>query len=418
MTMNQTDFANYAHRPLLRRIVDGFGRITTRFGANRGIHEPQRLKAMAIRQTGFDDFGTPDLDPPLRLLCDDYSHESRLTFAGHLAAKHHLVQLLSNRLNLHARAKKNPEISQQTIQRPVFVLGLPRSGTTLLHGLLAQDRRHRCPMTWEVMFPDPPPVASQSETDERIKVTDGKLGWLDHLAPGFKTIHPIGAKLPQECIAITANALVSLEFHTTNFVPNYQSWFEQQDLQETYRYHHRFLQHLQWKHARERWVLKAPDHLRGLDALLAVYPDAMVIQTHRNPLKVAASISSHGTVLRAGFSNQINPMAIAKEWNEYWAHSLDLAMEARDRHPNTSFLDVYYNDLVRDPIACMANLYGALGSDFDEDTQHRMSQFLNANPQDKHGRHQYSLSEFGLQPGAISARYETYINRFGLTEPA
>ena len=414
--MNQSDVAHYAYRPLFRRLVDGFGTITSRFGANHGVYEPEALKASAIRQTGFDDFGAPDVDEPLGLLCDDYSRASHLTFAGHLAAKHHLQQLLSNRLKLQACAQRHPEISQQQIKKPVFVLGLPRSGTTLLHGLLAQDRRHRCPMTWEVMFPDPPPEAAGFETDKRIKLTDGKLGWLDHLAPGFKTIHPIGATLPQECIAITANALISLEFHTTNHVPTYQTWYEKHDLRSAYRYHLAFLQHLQWKHARERWVLKAPDHLRGLDALLTVYPDATVIQTHRNPLKVAASISSHGTVLRAGFSDHIDPAKIAAEWNEYWANSLDRAMAARARHVNTTFVDVYYEDLVTNPIECIAKLYQTLSLSFDDDTRSRMTNFLAANPQDKHGRHRYSLSEFGLHEHAVLERFQSYIKQFDLTD--
>lgn len=413
--MNRDVLSSYGHRPLLRQLVDGTGRLGRVFGVGPKPIRPNQLISTAKKHTGLDDFGPWGFEAPLKLLCQDYHRHARLTLAGQIAAKHHLLQLLKNRLHLQETLSKHPEIRREQIQKPIFVLGLPRSGTTLLHGLLAQDSSHRCPITWEVMHPHPAPTKEQALSDPRIKYTDKQLGWLDHLAPGFKTIHPVGALLPQECIAITANAFTSLEFHTTNHVPNYQKWYEQQDLVEAYSFHKFFLQYLQWKHKRERWVLKAPDHLRGLKALLERYPDAIIVQTHRHPLQVAASISSHGTVIRAGFSDQVDPKSIAKEWNEYWASSLDIALDVRRKYEHKiRFIDVQYQDLVGDPESCVNNLYARLGLRFDSRTRDSMVKFLNSNPQDKHGRHRYSLEEFDLEADAIRHRYQSYIESFGL----
>ena len=285
--------------------------------------DPESLMQTARRRTGLEDFGPFPLEEPLHLLCSAYENESQMNFIGRAAARSYLLRLLENRLRLESDRRKYPEIEQQNIREPVFVLGLPRTGTTILYNLLELDPDNRAPLSWEVMMPSPPPgLDTTKQPDPRIAETDRLLNRVDRLAPDFRKIHPLGATLPQECIAITTHPLQSIQFHTTHRVPSYQAWLDRQDLRPGYEWHKRFLQHLQWRAGGERWLLKAPAHLFGMDALSAVYPDARVIQTHRDPVKVVASIASHGCVLRAAFSDRIDVNEIGAEWCELWAQGL------------------------------------------------------------------------------------------------
>src|SRR5690606_22249030 len=170
--------------------------------------------------------------------------------------------------------------------------------------------------------------------------TDARLGWANRLAPEFVRIHPIGADLPQECIAIQAQVFASIQFHTTHDVPSYEDWFERDGQELSYAFHYRFLQHLQAQRPGNRWVLKAPGHLFGLGALLARYPDARIVQTHRDPLRVMASMASHATVLRRAFSDAADPRRIAADWAERWARALETSLDVRGGAPPEQFLDV------------------------------------------------------------------------------
>lgn len=366
--------------------------------------------------TGLDDFGDSGFLEPLRLLLRALEEEAELTLIGRLSARSYVLELLSNRLRLTRDRNRFGEIGEQKINQPLFVFGLPRTGTTLLHGLLAQDPANRTPLTWEVMSPSPPPRREDFETDPRIEASEKRLAWVNRLAPEFKTIHPVGARLPQECIAITTHAFASIQFHTTWNVPSYQRWLDGDDLKGAYDCHREFLQHLQWRCPGERWVLKAPAHLFGLPALLATYPDAGLVQTHRDPLVVAASIASHGTVLRRAFSDHVDPALVASQWNGLWCEGLERAIEARAKGivPPDRVLDLHYREIVADPIGSVRRVYDHFSLSLSEDAVNRMRSFLEANPKDKHGRHRYTLEEFGLDQSAEEHRYAAYMDRFSI----
>ena len=319
-----------------------------------------------------------------------------------------------------AVARAHPEIAAQPVRAPLFILGLPRTGTSILHELLAQDPANRVPMTWEVMHPWPPPEAATFETDPRIAAVERHFAGIDRVLPDFKRMHPMGARLPQECVALTAHDFATMIFHTTHRVPSYQAWLEAADLRWVYASHRRQLQYLQWKAPADRWVLKSPGHLWALAALLAEYPDARIVQTHRDPLTVIASLTSLVTVLRSLASDAVDPLEIARDWTERLARGLDLATRVRAEHalPPSQVLDVHFRDFMADPIGTIGRLYAHFGLVLSADAEARMRRFLAAHPSDKHGAHTYTLAATGLDPDVERRRYAGYQGHFGIASEA
>ncbi len=387
------------------------GRILRRAGIMTPDLHPETLVAAAKHRVGLEEFGSWPIEEPLQRLLDAYEREADLTTLGRITVRLLLVSLLENLLYLEQERQATPDVERQTIEAPVFIIGLPRTGTTLLHGLIAQDPATRTPLTWEVMFPAGYPEAPEA-IDRIRKRADSRLAWANRLAPAFKRIHEIAADLPQECIAIMAQGFASIQFHTTHNVPSYQDWFEQEAQELGYAFHYRFLQHLQAKRAGKRWVLKAPGHLFGLDALLKRYPDARIIQTHRDPLRVMASIASLATVLRRAFSDSAEPKQIAADWCGRWSNALGRSLDTRDHWPAERFLDVAYTDLVAAPLATVERLYAFLGWPLSSDARESMARFLSVNPKDKHGAHHYGLSDFGLDRALETQRFARYCERF------
>lgn len=402
-------------RPVFVRALNGGGRTIARTGVSLVALDPEQLLAAARRRTGLDDFGDPAFREPFERIVRSLDGEARLNLIGRIAARQDLLRLLSNRLRMIDDAKRHPEILAGAVRRPIFVTGLPRTGTTLLHGLLAQDPASRAPLTWEMMYPSPPRRRSAGR-DRRVTLADRQIRWFHRLNPAFRSIHPTGAELPEECLVIASHAFVSFQFQTMYDVPSYESWLEQQDLRPSYHWHRFFLQHLQWRSPAERWVLKAPAHLFGFEALFDAYPDAGIVLTHRAPLEVAASLASLTTVLRGTFSDAVDPLAVGGEMSRRWCGALQGALAQRDagRVPAGSVVDVLYPDLMRDPIGVVERIYRAFSLDLTAAAEARMRAFLAANPKDKSGRHRYTLEEFGLDAGEEGARYADYARRFGL----
>ena len=231
-------------------------------------------------------------------------------------------------------------------------------------------------------------------------------------------IHPIAPDLPQECIAITAQVFMSIQFHTTHNVPSYENWLEADSQDLGYDFHRRLLQHLQAKRPGNRWVLKAPGHLFSLGALLKRYPDARVVHTHRDPLRVMASMASHATVLRRAFSDTADPLQIAADWADRWARALDNFLAVRDRSPREQFLDVNYGDIEASPLETVERVYEFLGWQLSSQARSAMQGFLSANPKNKHGVHRYSLAEYGLDRDAEIERFRDYCERFDIAVQA
>ena len=396
------------------------GRALERVGCSPIALEERSILEAARHQTRLHDFGGDEFREPLRILLHGYEREARLTLLGRIAARRETISLLANRLRLVADRTRHPGIAEQRIERPLFIVGLPRTGSTLLHHLLAQDPASRVAQAWEVMSSSPPPERARYATDPRIAQAERQLRWLDVLAPDFKTIHPLGARLALECVAIMSYSFLSPRFHTTYHVPTYQEWLERQDLRPAYELHRRVLQHLQWRAPADRWILKAPSHLWGFEALFATYPDARIVQTHRDPVTVLASVASLTAVLQGAFTDRLDLGEIGLEVTRRWSTGLERAMQVRRSGalPAERFLDVNYHELVADPIATTRRLYAHFDLPFSEEAERGMRHHLADHPKDKHGAHTYTLAAFGLDPGELAHRFKGYCEHFGITPEA
>ena len=405
-----------AGRPVGLRLLNGVGGALRSAGLPLVRLDAASLIQAARQKTGLAHFGDEHFREPLRLLTESFERDARLTFLGRMIARADLLRLLEYRLQVEAVHTAHPEITTAPIVRPLFVLGLPRTGTSILHELLAQDPASRLPMSWESMYPAPPPERATFDTDPRIAQVDKHLAGVDRLIPDFKSIHPMGARLPQECVALTAYDFASLQFHTTNRLPSYQAWLDDADLTWVYQQHRRWLQYLQWKVQADRWVLKSPGHLWGLDALLAVYPDARIVQTHRDPLKVIASLVSLICTLRSMASDDIDPHEIGTDWTVRLARGLEHSIDVRDRVrlPASQVFDVQLPEFLRDEIGTVRRIYAHFEMTLSADAEDRMRRFLAANQADKHGRHTYRLGLGGLDEATERRRYARYQERFAI----
>jgi hypothetical protein len=395
------------------RALNAGGRALRKLGADPPSLEVDSLIRAARSRAGTSDFGPWRFDEPLERLLESYRNEAALTTLGRITVRELLVSLLENLLLLEAERTRNPRVMEQSVADPVFIVGLPRTGTTHLHGIVSQDPRNRAPLTWEVMYPAARGARDVETAAVRARTTS-RLDWANRLAPEFVRIHPIGADLPQECIAIHAQIFMGIQFHTTHAVPSYQNWFERDSQNLAYDFHRYMLQHLQTQRPGDRWVLKAPGHLFGLAALLRRYPNAKIVHTHRDPLRVMASMASHATVLRRAFSDAAEPRQIAKDWADRWALALDTFLAARDRAPAAQFLDVHYESIESKPLETVERVYDFLRWPLGEESRAAMQRFLDANPKDKHGAHRYTLEQFGFDRGAELRRFRAYCERFAI----
>src|SRR5438876_511082 len=369
----------------------------------------------AKRRCGLDDFGGGDFFEGLSRLIDSCQRESQLNLIGRIVLRADLMRTLCSRLFMQRDRKAHPGIARQEIRDPLFIVGLPRSGTTLLHTLLALDPEHRVPLTWEVMTPSPPTGDNEKRRIQRAISSCNCFNWL---APTFRQVHPVGAELPQEGVSLMAPTFMSDQFDAMYYVPSYRAWFFRQDLRPAYEYHRRFLQHLQVRRSARRWVLKAPTHMFALPTLLDVYPDALFVQSHRAPLDAMASVSSLITILRRVFSDAVDPLIVCREAIQYWSETLDRFLQERDQLPDYRICDVNYIEIRRDPIAAVRRIYEHFGWLLSQKAEQRMRLVLASQPQEQYGRHRYNLSQFGVQEAEGAAPFAAYCDRFGLSEQA
>jgi hypothetical protein len=370
--------------------------------------------AAASARSGLSDFGDPRFRAPLRLLFESYEGDAHLTAFGRMLARRDAERLLENRLHLQDAWTRNPEILDGPVRAPIFVLGLPRTGTSILHELLAQDPANRTPMTWEVQRIWPAPERASFETDPRIAEAERHYSGVDRVLPEFRRIHRMGARLPQECVALTCHDFASLVFHTSHRVTRYQEWLDTADLRFVYESHKRQLQYLQWRCPGERWVLKSPGHLWALDALLSVYPDARFVQTHRDPLRVVASLAHLVTVLRGMASEAPDTREIGDDWTRRLADGLGrtIAVRRNGALPPERVFDVQFGEFVGNEIPTIRRIYEHFGLALSGEAEARMARYLASNPKDGQGTHRYTLADAGLDPASERRRYAAYQDHF------
>ncbi len=401
-------------RALLVQGANALGRLFGPWGNHPFVAE--RLLEEACRLTDLEDFGSPSLENQLRRLLSSLETESHLNSMGRLATRQDILRLLVNRLRLESERKRHPAIAEVQIVRPIMITGLPRTGTTLLHRLLALDPHTRVARTWEAMRPSPAPTAETYNRDGRIRKAERELRWLSRFVKHFNRIHPTDARYPEECLVLFSHSFLSYQFETTHRLPGYLDWLMAQDLRPAYEMHKRILQHLQWRCPKERWVLKAPAHIFDLEALFAIYPDACIVMSHREPTEISASNASLTATLRSAFSDEVNPFELGPECSRRWAEGIARAMRARDcgQVPSERYLDLYYIDLLADPVGAVRKIYNRFELPFPENMAEAIHLFIQNNPQDQFGRHRYHLEDFGLSAEVEKASYAAYRERFRL----
>jgi len=403
-------------RPLPIRALNALGRVLRRLGVVPIDLSLEGLLESARRQSRLADFGDPSFLPGLGKLLEALESEGRLNLFGRYFARRQVMELLNHRLILADWRARHPEVARQTIRRPLFIVGLPRTGTTLLYGLLAEDPAHRAPLSWEVDDPCPPAETASYATDPRIERTQKRFDQVNQLAPGFQAIHPVGALMPQECIVTTASEFMSIRFQMCFDVPSYDEWLLEQDMRPTYRHHLRFLQHMQSHHAGERWILKSPGHLGPIDALFDVYPDAMLIQTHRDPIRVIPSVASLEYTMRMVSSDDVDPARVGRQMLRTWSTLLEQGMAARAASPerNARILDLEMREIVSAPMAAVEKIYRHFDLELSDEARRRMQAHLAKHPKDEFGTHRYSLDDFALDADEVDAAFKGYRERFGI----
>jgi hypothetical protein len=393
------------------RLLNGCGALLDKSPIPRTPLRAVDLIATAKRRCGLDDFGGGEFFEGLSRLLDSCQREGQLNLIGRIVLRADLIRILCSRLFIQRDRKAYPRIVRQEIREPLFIVGLPRSGTTLLHTLLALDPDHRVPLTWEVMTPSPPNCDNEKRRIQRAISSCNCFNWL---APTFRQVHPVGAELPQECVSLMAPTFMSDQFDAMYYVPSYRTWFFRQDLRPAYEYHRRFLQHLQVRQNARRWVLKAPTHMFALPSLLSVYPDALFVQTHRAPLDAMASVSSLITILRRVFSDAVDPLTVCREAIDYWSNTLDRFLRERDRLVQRRICDVDYAEIHHDPLTVVRRIYTHFGWSLSAKVEQRMRRALASKLRERNGLHQYDLSQFGVREVESAARFAAYCDRFGL----
>ena len=372
------------------------------------------LLAEAQANTGLSDFGPDDgWREGFAVLVRSLHEESKLTLLGRWLARADVVNALEVRLQVEDTYARHPEIADEEVAAPLFIVGLPRSGTSFLHELPAQDPDHRVPLSWEARHPCPPPEEATYDADPRIARCESYVQLWNELVPEYRTMHEMGARIPCECIWLTMPTFVCEEWIGRQQCPGYTAWYATADIRPAYAYHRKLLKLLQFRFRRPRWMLKAPSHMAVLDALLGEYPDARVIMTHRDPLKSMGSTASILSALSWMRSDDADIATIKAGFGgEGMAWRLDAAMRARDAADPARFYDVRYQDMLSDPFGTIAKAYAHFGIEFTAEAERRMRAYLAAKPQGKHGQHAYSFGDLGLDVATERARFAAYQARF------
>jgi len=407
--------------PLPVRVAMQGWRALEQIGLARTALDEASLVAAARRVSGLRDFVDESFREPLRRLLASLEDEAQLHPLGRALLRHSLVRGLVNRLRLEDLSRRHPEIRQQGVPAPVFIVGLQRTGTTLLHRLLTCEPALRPLLSWEALNPAPfpsSPMRAGDRTsrgrDPRMRVAETAERGLRYLAPDFFAIHPVEAHAPEEDVLLLDLSFVSPTADATLWIPSYSSWLRDTDQRPAYRYFRRVIQLLLWQRP-GRWLGKTPHHLENLDALLDVFPDARILQTHRDPARVVASFCSMMAHGRAIFSERVDPLEVGAQLGARAVRAVTRAMAVRERAAPSSFLDVAYVDLVADPLKEVRRIYDFLGLSLAPATETSMQRWLSANPQDRRGVHRYRLEDFGLDRALLERSFEPYCSRFGVS---
>lgn len=371
-----------------------------------------RVIEAAEQATGLSDWGGTTFRNGLERLFESISTEAGIDPANFPRIEAGQAFVLANRLKMVEDRKRVPEIADEVIAKPMFVLGMPRSGTTLLQALLTADPDARGTLHWELLNPSPPPETASYDSDPRIAVAEAQVAGM---SKELLKIHPFDARLPEECGRLFDMEVMNQGAFGTYHVPGYLHWLLSEDYRDAYPWHKQALQHFQHRHHGSHWVCKSNKHMFTMARLFETYPDLRLVWIHRDPATTLASLGSFILNVRRNLKPDTDPAKLGREWASLQEIALQRAMMFRDGLAEQSMIcDVHYNDLMADPLTEIARIYAHFGMDFTEGARTAIGKWLAANPQDKHGRHSYDPGFFGLNDDAVRDRFSTYINQFSV----
>jgi hypothetical protein len=373
--------------------------------------------ADAQRKESLTDWGPREFERPLGVLLADYA-VADLNVVGVQILRSSIVHSLRMRLRAQEWIRRHPEILDERIVAPIVVVGMMRSGTTLLQRLLAADPRFNCAYGWEVVEVAPRLDHRFDSVDPRIAISEAREAKSRELAPDLFVIHPMYAREAEEEIVFLADAFLSHVPESGAHLPNYRSWLDEQDFAPAYRYLHRMLQFLQWQKRQQgavaqRWVLKSPAHLGYLDLLRAQFPDLHIVHMHRDPGTTIASGASLNATLHAMHADTVDLQQVGGEWLQRMGWTNDRAMAVRESWANegAQVTDIGYEDAVADPIGQVARVYDAVGLPLTVEAESAMRRWLDDRPREA-ARPAYGLENYGLRPTQIDERFASYNKRF------
>ena len=367
------------------------------------------LHASATKACGLDDFGVDDDNyrEALGTLLESYRRDADLTELGSKMCRFFVRNALVARLVSEAAFKQYPQHADVAIERPIFVTGLPRTGTTAIHRLLTADPTHQGLELWLAEFPQPRPPRETWSQNPVFAQLDAQFTKAHEADPDYTGLHYMTADEVEECWQLLRQSLHSVSYETLAHLPTYSQWLAKQDWTRPYQRHRKNLQLIGLNDVEKRWVLKNPSHLFALDALFATYPDALVVQCHRPAETIMASMCSLAQHTAEGWSNSFNGELIGQDAMETWSRGLELFDAERAKHDPAQFYDLDYFELIKEPMAVVEAIYRKFGLDLTDAARESM-QAMHAESQKgpRAPKHTYSLADYGLTPEAVKERFK------------
>ena len=401
--------------PLSYQVLNSVGNFLT--DKNLSIYrlDERKICAKAMKRTGLTDFGHPHYREGLLNLITSLQNESNLHPIGRYSAIYLITSYLVQRLKFVESLTNHPEIYQKSLNPPIIVTGLARSGTSFLHRMLAIDPRHRSLAQWELMRPFPEKDTGESNPEQRIKLMEKSIRFREPMVQGIDAIHFTRAETPEECIVALGLTFNSLIFPTLFPIPGYLNWYlKEKDDSQKFKEYRWLLQFFQSQEPERRLVLKTPAHTGNLKQIKQAIPHAMFIQTHRNPVTCVSSVCSLGYTFYQSVSDKVDKHRIGAQTMDLYENWFRRNIEFRENNPGAVY-DVYYQSLVSNPIGTVKDIYAHFNLPWTMEYEEALKKFIEQNPKNKHGKHQYSASDFGLEETEISERFQFYSDYVGLT---
>ncbi|BBX61840.1 sulfotransferase [Mycobacterium saskatchewanense] len=377
--------------------------------------DADELEDGACAATGLEDFGSPYYREGLERIVEALNTEADLNETGRVIQHATISNALIQRLKIEDTYTQHPEIDEEVIGGPVFVIGLPRTGTTALSQLVAADPQFRSLRMWESQAPTPPPDAATQHTDPRIAQAEAGLKMLDEMFPLMKALYNSEPTAPTECQDLMGMSFRTFHFDGAVRAPGYLAWLMDCDMRETYTFHRRVLKVLQWHCPPDLWHLKTPVHMFALDALVEAYPNAKFLWSHRDPAKVMASVCSLIRYVRSWSSDHNDAAELGAEQVDSWVEAVRRAMGFRSRAGDDRFADVSFADLQTDPVRTLQASYELLGLSFTDATRRSVRQWAQTHRPGAHGAHDYDLADYGLTPEGVRERFSDYLAAYDAT---